>query len=138
MEKPLGVAGKALIRKEGRILILERAPESLFDPGCWELPGGKIDYGEKLVEALRREVKEETGLVIKIGRPFKTWHFYKKPFWVTGITLLCDYQNGNVCLSPEHSNHAWIMPEDFLLYPVGTAVEEQIKAYLELHEDLKE
>ena len=85
MEKPLGVAGKAIIRKDSEILLLQRSSKSGFDPGLWELPGGKIDYGENLVEALEREVKEEVGLVIKIGRPFKTWHFYKDPFWVTGV-----------------------------------------------------
>lgn len=138
MGKLLGVAGKALIRNEGRILVLERASESSFDPGCWELPGGKIDYGEELVEALNREVKEEVGLFIKVGIPFKTWHFYKKPFWVTGITFLCDYQNGNVSLSPEHANYAWIKPEDSTLYSLGTAVKEQIKAYLELKEWMRE
>ena len=136
MRKPLGVAGKAIIRKKGQILLLQRSLKSEFDPGLWELPGGKIDYGENLVEALKREVKEEVGLVIRVGRPFKTWHFYKDPFWVTGITFLCDYISGSVSLSSEHADYVWIDPDEYKNYPLSTSMEEQIKSYLELVKDL--
>jgi 8-oxo-dGTP diphosphatase len=132
MSKPLGVAGKAVIRKSGQILLIQRSLKSGFDPGLWELPGGKINHGEDLVEALRREVQEEIGLVIEIGRPFKTWHFFKDPFWVTGVTFLCDYVSGNVRLSPEHAAHVWIEAGDFGKYPLSTSVEEQIRSFLEM------
>lgn len=136
MKKPLGVAGKAIIRKNDNILLLRRSQSSGFDPGLWELPGGKIDYGENLKEAVQREVEEEVGLVIRIGRPFKTWHFIKEPFWVTGITFICDYISGGVALSPEHDAHEWIQPEDYKNYPLSTSVEDQIKAYLELDQEI--
>ena len=132
MKKPLGVAGKAVIRRNGRILLLQRSQNSGFDPGRWELPGGKIDYGEDLTEALIREVSEEVGIVIRVGRPFKTWHFIKEPFWVTGITFECDYISGDIVLSPEHDAHSWIKPEEYKNYPLSTSMEEQINAYLEL------
>ncbi len=132
MEKPLGVSGKAVISKEGKILLLQRSLNDSFDPGLWELPGGKLDYGEDLLEALKREVEEEVGLQIKVGRPFKTWHFYKEPFWVTGITFLCDYTGGTVVLSPEHEDYAWIEPAKYSEYPLSKAVKEQLEAYLEL------
>jgi len=135
MKKPLGVVGKAIIRKNGKILLLQRSTKSGFDPGLWELPGGKIDYGENLVEALKREVKEEVGLDIKIGRPLKTWHFIKEPFWVTGITFLCDYLRGDINLSSEHDAHVWIEPDEYKAYPLSTAMEEQIKSYIELIEN---
>jgi 8-oxo-dGTP diphosphatase len=134
MNKPMGVAGKAIVRKDGRILLLQRSLRSGFDPGLWELPGGKINHGENLVEAVRREVLEEVGLVIEVGRPFKTWHFIKEPFWVTGVTFLCDYVSGEVRLSPEHAAHVWIDPNGYGKYPLSTSMEEQIRSYLELVE----
>ena len=136
MSKLLGVAGKAIIRKDGQILLIQRSLKSTFDPGLWELPGGKIDYGENLIEAIKREVKEEVGLVITVGRPFKTWHFIKEPFWVTGITFLCDYISGSINLSSEHADYVWIEPDKFNNYPLSATVEEQIKAYLELSKGL--
>jgi len=132
MAKPLGVSGKAVIGKEGKILLLQRSLNESFDPGLWELPGGKLDYGEDLVEALKREVEEEVGLQIKVGRPFKTWHFYKEPFWVTGITFLCEFMGGSVVLSSEHEDYAWIEPAKYSEYPLSKAVKEQIEAYLEI------
>lgn len=132
MNRLLGVAGKAVIRKKGKILLLKRSPKSDFDPELWELPGGKIDYGENLVQALKREVMEEVGLHIKVGRPFKTWHFYKDKFWITGITFLCDYVEGRVNLSLEHEAYVWIEPLEYKNYPLSTSIEEQINAYLDL------
>jgi 8-oxo-dGTP diphosphatase len=132
MSRLMGVAGKAVVRKGGRILLVQRSLKSGFDPGRWELPGGKIDLGEDLVEALKREIQEEAGLAIKVGRPFKTWHFVKEPFWVTGVTFLCDYVSGEVKLSPEHDAHEWIDPGDYSRFPLSTSMEDQIKAYLEL------
>ena len=131
MEKLLGVAGKAVIRKEGKIILVQRSSKSGFDPGLWELPGGKIEFGEDLIEALKREVKEEIGLLIEVSRPFKTWHFLKEPFWVTGVTFICDYQGGSVNLSAEHDAHAWINPEEYSKYPLSKTMKEQIEAYLE-------
>jgi len=138
MGKPLGVAGKAIIRRDSEILLLQRSLKSGFDPGLWELPGGKLEYGENLVEALKREVKEEVGLDIEVGRPFKTWHFIKDPFWVTGVTFLCDYISGSVNLSSEHGDHVWIDPKEYKNYPLSTSMEEQITSYLELLNELHE
>ena len=43
MNKPLGVAGKAVIRKDGRFLLIRRSLRSHFDPGRWELPVERLD-----------------------------------------------------------------------------------------------
>lgn len=132
--KPLGVAGKAIIRRNGKILLLQRSVNNEFEPGLWEFPGGKINFGENLIEALKREVWEETGLPVKVGRPLITWNFFKKPFWVTGITFCCEFAGGEVILSHEHDKFVWISPGDHKNFPLGISVREQIESFLEFTE----
>jgi len=48
---------------DGRLLLQQRT-----DIGLWGLPGGAVEYGECVTDALRREVEEETGLTIDVGR----------------------------------------------------------------------
>ena len=65
MELQVGV--KALIKdQEGRYLFLKRAlPYEGESEPRWDIPGGRIQAGEPIFEALAREIKEETGLVMK-------------------------------------------------------------------------
>jgi len=53
----------ALIEKDGKILMVKA--KRGFTEGFWNLPGGFIEFGENLEEAIKREVKEETGLDVK-------------------------------------------------------------------------
>ena len=50
------------------ILLLRRSSDCFHNTGLWEVPGGKLDPGEDLPPAQEREVKEETGLIIKASR----------------------------------------------------------------------
>lgn len=56
----------ALVVQDGRVLLIRRAAEPLR--GYWGLPGGAVELGETVVEALRREVLEETGLEVEPER----------------------------------------------------------------------
>ena len=59
----------ALILKRDRILMAQRGKQPL--KGWWSLPGGALELGEALADAVRREVQEETGLEIKPVRVFE-------------------------------------------------------------------
>jgi 8-oxo-dGTP diphosphatase len=65
-EGPLLVTG-AIIAKNGKILVAKRHSDSRFEPDKWEFPGGKVDFGEHPEEALKRELKEELGILIETG-----------------------------------------------------------------------
>jgi len=62
----LGVG--AIIFRRDRVLLVERGKPPL--KGFWSLPGGAVETGERLAEGVRREVLEETGLVVKPVRLF--------------------------------------------------------------------
>ena len=48
----------------------KRAMTKKFMPGIYELPGGHVDFGEDIVEGLKREIMEENGMHINVGDPF--------------------------------------------------------------------
>lgn len=61
----------AVIEKDGRVLLQERPAGGLL-AGLWEFPGGKVEPGEGLTAALRREIREELGVEIEAPRRLVT------------------------------------------------------------------
>ena len=61
----------AVIRRDGRILITQRL-DDVHLAGLWEFPGGKVEAGESLEAALRREIQEELGIGIVVVDEFHT------------------------------------------------------------------
>lgn len=57
----------ALIKKKGKILVCQRNDFDLFG-SLWEFPGGKVEKDEDKKVALKREIKEELGISIKVGK----------------------------------------------------------------------
>lgn len=70
------VAAGILLRTDGRMLLSSRPPGKPYE-GYWEFPGGKIEAGESVEQALRRELQEELGITIAAAQPWKvTEHDY--------------------------------------------------------------
>jgi 8-oxo-dGTP diphosphatase len=111
-----GVAVKAAIVRGTRLLVLYKSgDEARTDPDPRvrvDLPGGRIAFGEAPVDALRREVAEETGLEIEPIFPISTWHYVKEHFQLVGIDYLCEYRSGEVALSDEHDGFGWLTEEE--------------------------
>jgi len=80
---------KALLKYDNKYLILK---EPLHHGDIWDLPGGKIEYGEEPVDALVREVKEEVGIPIKVIKSVGVWWFYSQnsKHQVICHTFLCE------------------------------------------------
>ena len=93
---------KGIIKKNDHILVLVKPN------GTLDLPGGRVEKGETIKSALRREIDEETGLKVEIRDPVEEWSFYKTPnHFIKGLTLECDYLEGNVKLCGEHKGYFW-------------------------------
>jgi 8-oxo-dGTP diphosphatase len=110
--RSFGVAVKAAIMDGPRVLVLYKtAAEALGDPDPAirvDLPGGRVAFGESPVEALHREVGEETALSVEVIAPIATWHHVHGRFQLVGIDFLCEYVSGEVALSDEHERFAWL------------------------------
>lgn len=68
--KVVEVAVGVLIRPDGRFLLTSRPPGKVYE-GYWEFPGGKLEQGESVEQALRRELQEEIGITIACVHPWK-------------------------------------------------------------------
>ncbi len=78
MSKPfINVAAGMILRADGSLLLAERPADKPW-AGWWELPGGKIEPGESVLQALARELKEELGIEVTDATPWVTYtHEYE-------------------------------------------------------------
>ncbi len=59
--------GALIVDEQGRLFLTQRGPQAQNERGLWEFPGGSVEFGETLAEALRREIHEEFGIWIVVG-----------------------------------------------------------------------
>lgn len=98
--------GAIIVDSRDRILILKRSPNEYY-AGLWDLPGGKVEDGETLLQAVVREAKEESGLRINPeNRHFYVFKYQDKNFDIYGFKA--KIISGEVFLSEEHSKFKWI------------------------------
>ncbi len=117
-------ATKAFIVCDGKVLILRES--STYEDGTnvarYDLPGGRLTPGEQVFEALKREVREETGLDISIDKPLSVGEWRPKvrgeQWQVVGIFFECSTATPNVSLSEDHDAYEWITPSDFASFPL--------------------
>lgn len=78
--------GAVIFNNEGEVLIIRRGKNSQNEIGYWGIPGGAVEFGEKLSDAIKREVSEELGIKIKplkILSPVDHILSAEKQHWVT-------------------------------------------------------
>lgn len=132
----LGVG--ALIFDADKVLLVERAKEPL--QGFWSIPGGIVETGEKLEEAIRREVREETGLEVDALSIFEVFERVipdaegKPEYHYVLIDYLCRVTGGLLKAASDVSGTAWVAKGDLREYRIteGTlAVVERAFAKLQ-------
>jgi len=102
---------KAVILDGNSVLLMKRSDKYKRHgfSGAWDIPGGRIQFGEEPVAALRREVKEETGMELK--NIVKTLDartvFLDNNMQIVRITFLCTTDDSMVRLSDEHTEIKW-------------------------------
>jgi 8-oxo-dGTP diphosphatase len=112
------IAMKAVIVKDGKVLILREAATygDGTQRGRYHMPGGRIEIGENFEEALRREVREETGLEVNIEYPIYVgeWRPVIRgvPHQIVAAFLVCTPKTDVVTLSTEHDDYQWIDPKE--------------------------
>ncbi len=98
--------------------------------GFWEFPGGKIEIGETLTEACKREVFEETGLKIEVGKIHDVFSYRNKEenstvYMQFEATLVKNNKEPKVVLSAEHTEFKWVSWNELLTWePISPIIKK--------------
>jgi len=132
----LFVATKAFIVHEGKVLLI-RESEKYKDGtnvGKFDIVGGRVTPGERFDEGLKREIIEETGLEVQIGKPFfvDEWRpVVRGEHWqVVATFFVCMANTDMVILGDDHDEYRWIHPGEHKNYTCIENVHTAFEAYL--------
>lgn len=121
-----------LIENEGHYLLCKMAADRGVFPGQWALSGGGVEPGERIEEALRREIREELGekLILTHIAP---WCFrddtrvktspdgHQETIYMIYLIFDCVSANRDVTINEEFDNYAWVKAEDLKNYDLNAA-----------------
>jgi 8-oxo-dGTP diphosphatase len=120
-----GFVAGAVVRDGGRVLLLRRRADD-FLGGLWEIPSGRVEAGEDVLAALRRETAEETGLAVASVDTYLGYFDYtgSRGGTTRQFTFAVSVAaTGPVVLS-EHDAHQWAAPAEL------PAVSDAVRALL--------
>lgn len=114
--------------------------------GIYTFPGGQVEVGENLIDALTREVKEETGIDIEVKKlvcissntgTHQGHSGYGLVPTKVMFGFICKYLGGEPCTSNETSEVLWVFKDEVLSYVNVAYLVERFKAYLNFQGDVQ-
>ncbi|XXX79717.1 NUDIX hydrolase [Sorangium sp. So ce134] len=97
-----------------RVLLIRRARPPL--QGSWSLPGGRVEPGERLADAVAREIREETGLEIHVGPLVEVVEIVATPYHYVILDYLCEPAGGALSPGDDASEAAFVPVTDLPAY----------------------
>jgi 8-oxo-dGTP diphosphatase len=135
-ERPIVGVG-AVILDGGRVLLVRRAHEPL--KGEWSLPGGAVELGETLAQALIREVREETGLEIRVGPVVEVLDRVHRAvdgrieYHYVLVDYLCTPIGGRLAAGSDADDTCWADVRDLTAYRLAPPAPEVIAKAVDMH-----
>ncbi len=119
MTQTIAVVAIALINANDEVMVAQRGPHESF-AGQWEFPGGKIEPGETPQAALAREMCEELGFEVPLGKSLGRHQHAYETFTVEIEVFVGRYQQQTFRLT-DHSAIRWMPIEDLERWPLAAA-----------------
>jgi len=130
-EYPLITVGALVFDEKNKILFLK----SHKWKGQFGIPSGKVDYEESVINGLKREIKEETGLdvfdidFLMYQEIIEPKDFFKKSHFIS-LNHTCRAKNTEVILNEESQNYKWLTAENSLKFDLNDPTKKLIRYYL--------
>ncbi len=114
----------------GRVLLLQRKADD-FMPNIYEFPGGKVEPGESLPDAIRRELLEETGMTLKGIKKYLGHFEYATAYGTVTrqFNFVVDADTPGRIVHPEHQAFAWVERADLDRYNITPETKGVIRAH---------
>jgi mutator protein MutT len=96
----------------------------------WEFPGGQVEEGETIPQALKREVFEETGIVVEVKSLVGIYSNTRMPP-IVNLDFICDYISGEPQGSAESTEVEWVSREEALPWVKREVMQKRLKTMLE-------
>jgi mutator protein MutT len=133
-DRPIvGVGG--VVVDQARVLIVKRAHEPR--KGEWSLPGGIVELGETLIDALKRELREETGLEVDVGDVVEVFDRVHRldgriQYHFVIVDYLCRPVGGTLCAADDAEDVAWVAADEIERYGVNEFAARVIRRGFEM------
>lgn len=126
-----------LIQNDGAWLLCKMAGDRGVFPGQWAISGGGVEPGEKIEEALRREIREELGEKLVLNQ-ITPWTFSddvrtkiyadgrQEEIYMIYLIFDCVSANREIVLNDEFQDYAWVRPEDLASYDLNVATRKTL------------
>jgi len=130
---PLITVGALIFNRKNQFLFVKSDKWK----GQWGIPAGKLHYGEKIIDGLKREIKEETNLEVYnikfllMQEIINPKDFFKKSHFVS-LNHICKAKNTNIKLNNEAQSYKWITAENALRLELNDPTRELIQYYLKV------
>ena len=125
-----------IVFKDNDVLLVQRAQEP--NKGSWSIPGGKQELGEGLIDTARREVGEETGIIIDAPILLETLDLIERDsngeilFHYTLIDFVANWVAGDLQAGDDALQAIWVNVDDLSSYKLWAEATRVIKLALDL------
>lgn len=121
-----------LLISQNKALVIQRSRDEIFLPGRYELPGGKVNFGEDPQSALRREFEEEVNVKIRVIQPVRTFSYLSEGGRRHTVEIVYrvepePFSRMDIRLSADHIAYRWVGLNDVEELDASEEVKENIR-----------
>ncbi len=128
--------GAMVFNGKGEVFLARRGPRATNERGCWEFPGGKVTFGEKLIDTIKREFLEEYGMMIEITDLLGVEDHIlpeEQQHWISP-TYIGQFVGGEPrILEPEKCTEIGWFSLDHLPQPLSVISQSDVRIYQQKH-----